>query len=95
MNFRRTNSPNFWTTPASSLTEHLLQWMIYAIRDDKPDATNWQKAVTIIHSEFHDGTLAKECTWKAVVLILKGKSRDFWWIGLVEVLWKTVTSLLN
>ena len=32
--------------------------------------------------------------WKTVVLIPKGKG-DFRGIGLVEVLWKTITSLLN
>ena len=32
--------------------------------------------------------------WKTVVLIPKGKG-DFRVIGLVEVLWKTITSLLN
>ena len=33
--------------------------------------------------------------WQTVVLIPKGTSGDFRGIGLAEVLWKTVTSLLN
>ena len=33
--------------------------------------------------------------WQTVVLIPKGLSRYFRLIGLVEVLWKKVTSLLN
>ena len=42
-----------------------------------------------------DGILAKESIWQTVVLIPKGKSGDFRGIGLVEVLWKTMSSLLN
>ena len=69
--------------------------MIYANWDDTPDATNWLKVVAIVQAAFHDGTLAEECTWQAVVLISKGASRDFRGIGMMELLWKTVTSLLN
>ena len=38
--------------------------------------------------------MEEECTCQTVVLIPKGY-RDFWVIGLLEVLWKTVTILLN
>ena len=44
---------------------------------------------------FHDCALAKESTWQTVVLIFKRAIRDFRGIGMVEVLWNTVTSLLN
>ena len=46
-------------------------------------------------AEFSDETLTEECTWQTVVLIPKGTSGKFRAIGLVEVLWKAVTSLLN
>ena len=42
-----------------------------------------------------DGTLAKDIMYQTVVLIPKGASRNFRGIGMVEVLWKTVTSLMN
>ena len=74
--------------------EHLPQWLIAATRDDSPDATNWLKVVAIVQVALQDETLAKECTWKTVVLIPKGKG-DFQGIGIVEVLWKAVASLLN
>ena len=74
--------------------EHLRQWLIYATRDDLPDAINWQNVVSIVHAVFRDGTLADECTWQTVFLIPKGR-RDFRGIGLVEVLWKALASLLN
>ena len=41
-----------------------------------------------------DGMLSKKYTWQTVVLIPKRKG-DFRGIGLVKVLWKVVTSLLN
>ena len=48
-----------------------------------------------MQAAFRDGTLAEECTWHTVVLIPKGGSGDFRGIGLVEILWKKVASLLN
>ena len=38
--------------------------------------------------------MAEEATWQAVVLIPKGK-KDYWNIGLVEVMWKVVAAILN
>ena len=42
-----------------------------------------------------DGTLAKDIMYQTVVLIPKGASRNFRGIVMVELLWKTVTSLMN
>ena len=75
--------------------EHLRQWLIDSTRDNIPDATNWKKVVAIVQAVFRNGTLAKEITWQTVVLIPKGSSGDFRGIGLVKVLWKAVTNLLN
>ena len=69
--------------------------MISANQDNTPDTTNWMKVATIVQTAFRDGTLSEECTWQTVVLITKGLSGDFKEIGLVEVPWKTFTSLLN
>ena len=59
--------------PSVIRVEHLRQWIIVATRDDLPDAKNWLKVVAIVQAAFQDGTLAKECMWHAVVLIMKGK----------------------
>ena len=48
-----------------------------------------------MQEEFPDGTLAEECTSQTVTLIFKDTSGEFKRIKLVDVLWKTVTSLLN
>ena len=50
--------------------------------------------VSIVHAVFQDGTLAEECTWQTFVLIPKGEG-DFQEIGLFEVLWKAIASLLH
>ena len=77
------------------ILEHLLQWLISANQNDKLDAANWLKVIVIVHAEFCDRTLAEERTWQTVALITKELSGEFRRIGMVEVLWKTVTSLLN
>ena len=74
--------------------ENLRKWLIDETRDDSPDTTNCMKVVAIVQSAFQDGTLAKECMWQTVVLIPKGKG-GVRGIGLVEVLWKAIVSLLN
>ena len=51
--------------------------------------------VSIVQAEFLFDTLSEKSIWKMVVLVTKGGGRDFRGIGLVEVLWKTVTGLLN
>ena len=48
----------------------------------------------LVQKAFRDGDLAEEATWQAVVLIHKGK-KDYWVIGLVEVMWKVVAAILN
>ena len=60
-----------------------------------PGTTQWMKVVAIVKASFCNETLANKSTWHMVVLIPKGYGRDFRGIGLVEVLWKTLTGLLN
>ena len=55
---------------------------------------HWGRVVDLVQTAFRDGDLAEEVTWKAVVLIPKGKG-DYRGIGLVEVMWKVVAVILN
>ena len=48
-----------------------------------------------MQEEFCDWKLAEGCTRQTVVLVSKGKSDNFRGIGLVEMIWKTMSSLLN
>ena len=65
------------------------------IREKKPaEASNWDRVVDLIQTEFGEGRLVKDSTWQAVVLSPKGK-KDYRGIGLVDVMWKVVTEILN
>ena len=57
-------------------------------------AENWARFVELVRTTFRDRDLAEEATWKAVVLIPKGK-KDYRGIGLVEVMWKVVAAIIN
>ena len=50
--------------------------------------------VDFVQLKFQEEKLAEEAMLQAVVLIPKGKT-DYWGIGLVEVMWKIVTAILN
>ena len=58
------------------------------------EAENWEMVVDLIQTAFREGMLAEEATWQAVVLITKG-NKDYWGIGLVELMWKLVADILN
>ena len=66
--------------------EHLHQLLHEAMWKEASDTTNWQKAIAIFQSAFRSGTLADKSTFNTVVLIPKGGSRNFRFIGLVYFL---------
>ena len=37
------------------------------------EMTNWERVVALVRADFGEGLLAEEATWKALVLITKGK----------------------
>ena len=55
---------------------------------------NWARVVELVQTAFRDGDLAEEATCQALVLIPKGK-KDYWGIGVVEVMWKVVAAIIN
>ena len=61
----------------------------------EPDDTHWRKEVELVQAKYRNVNLAKEGMWNTVVLILKGGGRYFRGIGLVEILWKTATVIIN
>ena len=46
------------------------------------DASNWERVVELVQTEFGEGWLAEESTWQAVVMIPKGE-KDYRVISLV------------
>ena len=57
-------------------------------------AEKWMRVVDLVQVAFREGKLAEEATWQALVLLTKGK-KDYWGIGLVEVMWNVVAAILN
>ena len=56
--------------------------------------TKWDMAVEMIHTAFREGELTEEAAWQGVVLFSKGGG-DYRGIGIVEMMWKAVTVILN
>ena len=65
------------------------------IREKTPvEASNWERMVNLIQTEFGEGRLAEEAMWEAVVLLPKG-GNYYRGIGLVQDMWKVVADILN
>ena len=58
------------------------------------EADKWKMVMDLVQLAFREGKLVEEATWQAVVLIPK-RTTDYRGIGLVEVIWKLVASILN
>ena len=96
--------------PSGIRAEHLKWWLTASKRETReaaekgerktereeggPTEPHWENLVELIYMEFREGKLAEEATWQAMVLIPKGK-QDYRQIGLVEVMWKVVSAILN
>ena len=73
---------------------HLRSWMQSATREAPPAPASWGKVAGLIQSAFCYGHIMEDYSLQTDVLIPK-VNRDFQVISLVEVLWKTVTGILN
>ena len=76
-------------------SKNLRLWLRAAKRGEHPDQGNWEKVITIIQADFRGGKLASPCAWKTLVMIPNGGGTNFRWIGLVEVLWKAISVIIN
>ena len=52
------------------------------------------EVVDIVHTALWDSLITEEVTYQELGLILKGGG-DFWGVGIVEVMWKTIALILN
>ena len=75
-------------------TDHLRGWLATTTSEEDLETEKWYQVIELVKKASREGRLLAECTWKMVVLIPKGNgySRG---IGLVEVLWKTVSGVIN
>ena len=75
--------------------EHLRMWFCVETQEKDPELRNWEKVVAIIQVEFREGELVESCSCQTVVMISKGVGTNFRGIGLVEVLWKAISRIIN
>ena len=61
---------------------------------DPPDLYHWKKVVELVLADFREWRMEEEYKWKAVVMTPNGDG-EYHIIGLVEVVWKVVTLILN
>ena len=66
-----------------------------AKREENPDPGNWDKVITIIQADYRGGEPAEPCAWQTVVITPKGGGTNFRGIGLVEVLCKAISGIIN
>ena len=48
-----------------------------------------------MQADFQGGYLAETCACKMTMIVPKGDGKDLRGIGLVEVLWKSTTGIIN
>jgi hypothetical protein len=74
--------------------EDLKEWCKEARRDENPDTTKWDKVVALVQYIFETGRLPTELTWCVLVAIPK-PSGGFRGIGLLELMWKLMSSIID
>ena len=86
--------------------EHLKGWLAASkrekraaekgegLKEGEEGEPHWENLVESIHTAFWEGALTEEATWKAVVMIPKGK-QEYRGIGIVEAMWKVVAAILH
>ena len=74
--------------------DNIRRWMASLTQEEYPHTENWYRFIDLVQMEFREGRLLDKCTWNMFVLIPKGNG-EFRGIGLVEVLWNTVSGMIN
>ena len=75
-------------------SEHLKTWIQESTREKDPDTDKWDKLLSITQVALWAGYSLEAIIWKMVVLIPKGGG-GCRVIGLVDVVWKVCTSIVN
>jgi hypothetical protein len=80
-------------SPGTSV-EDLKEWWDTAWRDKDHDTKEWDKFVELVQQIFETGNLQLELNWLVLVAIPKG-SGGFREIGLLETIWKFISSIVD
>ena len=80
--------------PSKVRAEHLKEWVEEAYRDVDPYQGNWDRVVDLIQTCFRERQVPTQMSWSTVVLLPKGNG-DYQGIGLLEISWKVIGSIIN
>ena len=65
-----------------------------AYREVNPYQDNWNRVVDLVQTCFRERQVPTQMSWSTVVLLPKGNG-DYRGIGLLEISWKVIESILN
>ena len=80
--------------PSKIRAEHLKEWVEEATRKKNPYQGNWNRVVDLIQTCFRERCVPTHMSWSTVVLLPKGNG-DYRGIGLLEISWKVIKSIIN
>ena len=79
--------------PSKVRAEHLKEWVEEAYRDVDPYQENWDRVVDLIQTCFRERQVPTQLSWSTVALLPKGNG-DYRGIGLLEISWKVIESII-
>jgi len=80
--------------PTGMRADDLKAWLFAAHRKEAPDGTNWCRLVKLVQEIYRSGVLLTELPWSTLLLLPKD-SGGFRGIGLLETVWKVVSSIID
>ena len=80
--------------PSKVRAEHLKEWVEEAYWEENPYQGNWDRVVDLIQTCFRKQQVPTQISWSTVVLLPKGNG-DYRGIGLLEISWKVIESIIN
>ena len=80
--------------PSKVRAEKLKEWLFEATRQENPELENWNRVVELVQLCFRERRVPTQLSWSTVVLLPKGGG-DYRGIGLLEIIWKVIESIVN
>ena len=80
--------------PSKVRAEKLKEWLLEATRQENPERENWNRVVKLVQLCFKERQVPTQLSWSTVVLLPKGGG-DYRGIGLLEIVWKVIESIIN
>ena len=86
--------PNQSGGPSGIHSEHLKICPAAVQEEENPDPSRSWIVLEMVQLAFDTGELATECTWATFIILTKG-SGNYRIIGLIEVIWKVISIMVN